>query len=688
MSLQTALQYHQNGQFAEAEAAYRRVLQTDPKNAQALHLLGLLAYQLGDYVTAIRDISKAIGLHPHEADYYSNLGLAQRAHGELQQAAESYRKALKLNPRDADMHNNLGAVLHALDDFQPAVAAYSQALRLSPDDADIKRNLGHALRSLGWLALENGQLNEALSHYQTALQLVPDDAIAHYNLGNIMRGLGRFNEAEASYRAALRLNADDADTHNNLGNVLRELGRLDEAITCYRQALVINPELHHAKAHLLHQLQYVCDWRELSALTEDVRTLIQNVPMAQIPPFVMLALPSISSAEQKKCAENWARIQFNKLQTPSFSFNREPKAKIKLGYLSADLHEHATAYLMAEVFELHDRNRFETVAYSYGPDDGSAMRRRLTKAFDHFEDVHSVSSAEIANCIYRDGVDILLDLKGYTAHNRAQILAFKPAPIQVNYLGYPGTMGASCVDYLIGDPIVTPAEHAHAYTEQLVLLPNSYQPNDRKRPLANKPSRAECGLPEAGFVFCGFNQTFKILPEVFAVWMRLLREVPDSVLWLLQANRWAEENLKREAVAQGVEATRLIFAPRLSLEQHLARQQQADVLLDTLPYNAHTTTSDALWVGVPVVTCMGDTFAGRVAASLLNAVGLPELITHNLQDYAALALKLAHEPDELARLQKILVENRNTVPLFDAVQFTRDLEAAYETMWQRWLKVV
>ncbi|MFM9913156.1 MAG: tetratricopeptide repeat protein [Methylophilaceae bacterium] len=684
MSLQTALQYHQNGQFAEAESAYRHVLQSDPNNASAWHFLGLLAYQRGDYAAAIGDISKAINLHPHEADYYSNLGLAQRAHGALQPAAESYRKALKLSSHDADLHNNLGAILHALEDFQAAIAAYNQALRLSPNDADIRQNLGYALRSLGWVALEKNQLNEALSHYQATLSYLPDDAIAHYNLGNVLRGLGRFNEAEASYRAALRSNPNDADTHNNLGNVLRELGRLDEAIACYRQALVINPELHHAKAHLLHQLQYVCEWRELAALTEDLRALIQNVPEAQIPPFVMLAVPGISRAVQKKCAENWAATQFANIQA-QFTHQRTPKPKIKIGYLSADFHEHATAYLMAEVFELHDRQRFETVAYSYGPDDGSAMRGRLSKAFDQFVDVRSLPNEQAATRIHQDGVDILVDLKGYTAHNRAQILAFKPAPIQVNYLGYPGTMGAPCVDYLIGDPIITPQEHADDYSERLVLLPNSYQPNDRKRPLGVKPSRAECGLPERGFVFCGFNQTFKILPDIFAVWMRLLHETPHSVLWLLQVNKWAEENLKREAEAQGVDASRLIFAPRLGLAQHLARQQQADVLLDTLPYNAHTTTSDALWAGVPVVTCMDETLASRVASSLLNAVGLPELVTQNLEDYADLALKLAREPDELLRVKKVLVESRNTSFLFDAVQFTRDLEAAYEGMWQSYL---
>jgi predicted O-linked N-acetylglucosamine transferase (SPINDLY family) len=396
-------------------------------------------------------------------------------------------------------------------------------------------------------------------------------------------------------------------------------------------------------------------------------------------------LPGISRAEQKKCAENWASTQFANIQprfTHRLTHKLAPTPKIKIGYLSADFHEHATAYLMAEVFELHDHSRFETVAYSYGPDDGSAMRTRLGKAFDLFVDVRSLSNEQAASRIHEDGIDILVDLKGYTAHNRAQILAFKPAPIQVNYLGYPGTMGASCVDYLIGDSILTPQEHADQYAERLILMPNSYQPNDRKRPLSAKPSRAECNLPESDFVFCGFNQTFKILPEIFAVWMRLLRETPNSVLWLLQANKWAEENLKREAEAQGIDAQRLFFAPRLNLEQHLARQQQADVLLDTLPYNAHTTTSDALWAGVPVVTCMGDNFASRVAASLLNAVGLPELITHNLQDYAALALKLAHQPNELARLRNALVENRNTAPLFDAVKFTQDLENAYKTIWQ------
>jgi predicted O-linked N-acetylglucosamine transferase (SPINDLY family) len=314
------------------------------------------------------------------------------------------------------------------------------------------------------------------------------------------------------------------------------------------------------------------------------------------------------------------------------------------------------------------------------------MRTRLKKGFDRFEDVRVLTTEDAARKIHADGIDILIDLKGYTAHTRSQILALRPAPVQVNYLGYPGTMGAKFVDYLIGDPIVTPPDHADDYTEQLALLPYSYQPNDRHRPLATKPTRAECGLPEKAFVFCGFNQTFKILPGVFDIWMRLLREVSDSVLWLLKANRWAEDNLRREATARGVAAERLIFAPRLPLAQHLARQQQADLLLDTLPYNAHTTASDALWTGVPVVTCMGDTFAARVAGSLLHAVGLSELVTHSLDDYAALSLKLALWPEELRKVREKLAANRNATPLFDTISFTRDIEVLYERMWAKWLE--
>lgn len=749
-TFQTALHYHQSGQLAQAEALYRKILLTQPGNASVLHLLGLVAYQRGDYATAVAEIGEAIAADPRQSDYHSNLGLALRAAGQPEKAVEAYRRALQLAPRDADIHNNLGSALHALGKLDEAVASYRQALRLQPNNGGVQYNLGNALfdqgdftqaaqcfaesrrampqdpdthnnlgnalrelgryeeaagcyrealrlqpdypqaaRHLGWLMQELGRHAEAVEWYRLALRQNPE-AGTHYNLANALREVGRYEEAVQSYQEALKLDPNDADTHNNLGNALRELGRLEEAIACYRKALEIAPGMHHAKAHLLHQCQHACDWRDLENLSQDVRALVRDEPEAQIPPFAMLAVQGATEAEQRRCAEQWSKTQYGKYAEAAaklgFKFKRAPKNKLRIGYLSADFHEHATAYLMAEVFELHDRERFETVAYSYGPDDKSSMRARLQQAFDWFVDIHPLTTEDAAKRIHADGIDVLVDLKGYTAHTRSQILALRPAPIQVNYLGYPGTMGAPFVDVLIGDAVVTPPDHAAHYSEKLALLPHAYQPNDRKRPIAEKPMRAECGLPDGAFVFCGFNQSFKILPEVFGVWMRLLRETPNSVLWLLQSNPLAERNLKAEAQAREVDPERLIFAPRLPLSQHLARQQWADLLLDTLPYNAHTTASDALWTGVPVVTCVGETFAGRVAASLLHAVELPELVTTSMEDYAALALKLAREPDELKRVKDKLLAVRETAPLFDAAQFTRDIESLYGEMWEGWLK--
>ncbi len=750
-TFQRAMQFHQAGRLEEAESLYRQLLAKHPANARILHLLGLAAYQRGDISTAITEIRKATEADPSQADYFSNLGLVLRAQGHPQQAVAAYRTALGLAPHDAAIHNNLGSALQDLELLDEAESSYRASLELEPEnpstlfnlgnllsqkgspdeatrcyrlalnwmpqDADIHNNLGNVLRETGqledalacyrealrlqpgypgaarhqgWLLQELGRTNEAIPCYLEATRHNHDDDVAHFNLGNALRTSGRFAEAVASYREAIRLKPDDAEMFNNMGNALRELGRLQEAIDCYRHALQIDPALHHARAHLLHQSQHACDWRELDSLSTEVRRLVNEVPEAQIAPFAFLAVPDVTAAAQRRCAENWVTGQFAKYgplrERLQFSFKHAKKMKIRLGYLSADFHEHATAYLMAEVFELHDHAHFEIVAYSYGPDDGSPMRARLNKAFEQFEDIRALTLEQAARKIHADGIDILIDLKGYTAHNRSEILALRPAPIQVNYLGYPGTMGAEFVDYLIGDPVVTPPEHAMHYTEKLVTMPHSYQPNDRHRPLPEKPGRAACGLPEQGFVFCGFNQTFKILPDVFDIWMSLLKAVPDSVLWLLQASSdLAEQNLRREAEARGVAAERLIFAPRLPLAEHLARQQQADLLLDTLPYNAHTTASDALWMGVPVITCMGETFASRVAASLLQSVGMPELITRSLQDYQAVALQLAQQPERLQDLKARLAAHRDHAPLFDTVKFTRDLETCYQAMWADYL---
>jgi predicted O-linked N-acetylglucosamine transferase (SPINDLY family) len=465
-------------------------------------------------------------------------------------------------------------------------------------------------------------------------------------------------------------------------------------MVCYRRALELMPEFHAARIKLLHQLQHACIWGA-DALGDTLETHIRIVrqvvreepvtPYNRISPFSFLALPGTTASEQKRCAEKGAQHAFQPLvslrEKLGFDFKREPGQKIHVGYLSADFHDHATMRLMAEVFELHDRSRFHITAYSSGPDNGSAMRARAKNAFDKFVDIRDDSLEGAARKIHADRIDILVDLKGYTQHSRSAILALRPAPVQVNYLGYPGTMGADFVDYLIADRFIIPPEHFEHYSEKVVWLPDCYQPNDRTRPRLAAPSRESCGLPDAGMVFCCFNQTYKITPEIFDVWCRLLQAVPGSVLWLL-AKPHVEDNLRREAERRGVDPERLVMAPGLAPEKHLARLQCADLFLDTIPYNAHTTCSDALWMGLPVITCVGETFPSRVAGSLLTAMGMPELITYNLEDYYALALSLALDREKREGMRNKIIALRDTAPLFDSVRFTRNLEAVYEKMWE------
>jgi predicted O-linked N-acetylglucosamine transferase (SPINDLY family) len=376
-----------------------------------------------------------------------------------------------------------------------------------------------------------------------------------------------------------------------------------------------------------------------------------------------------------------------KLEVPESIILANPRrrrgGRIRLGYLSADFRQHAVAMLVAGLFAHHDRQEFEVIGYSAGPNDGSDIRSRLAASFDRFIDISELSDRASAHLIHADEIDILVDLTGFTRYTRTGILAYRPAPIQVNYLGYLGTTGATFIDYIVLDRFVAPAEQQPFYSERLVYLPDCYQCNDNKRVIAeHTPSRPECDLPEESFVFCCFNNSYKITPVFFDVWMRLLHAVPTSVLWLLDTNPWAKSNLRREALARGIVAERLVFAPRLAAPLHLARHQVADLFLDTLPYNAGTTASDALWAGLPVLTCAGETFAGRVAGSLLRAIGLGELVTTSLEEYEALALRLAHEPALLARLRARLAKNRLTHPLFDTERFTRNLETAYRRMWE------
>jgi predicted O-linked N-acetylglucosamine transferase (SPINDLY family) len=638
--LRNAMRAHQAGNFNEATRLYGEVLRADPLNFQALYAMGAIYYE----ATRFEDAQRLIG------------------------------DALRINPRVPEAFFTRGCALQRLNRAHEALVCFDQALALKPNFSDAQATRATCLMALN----RNAQALESLD---LALTLDPADVTALNNRGCALQNLGRPLEAIASFDKAVALAPGSVEALVNRGSVRGVLRRYTDAAADFKSVLGIDPNYPYALGNLALYRMNACDWRHFEADKAAVAAGLQAGKRV-IYPFINVAL-SHSMADQLQCARLWVAHQAPPSPTPLWRGEIYRHQKIRVAYVSADFHAHATAALMAGVFEQHDRNRFELIALSFGPDDSSEARTRLKNAFDRFIDVREKSDAEIALLIRQMEIDIAVDLKGYTKDHRSGIFAHRPAPIQPSYLGYPGTMGAPYFDYIIADPVVIPDEHRPFYAEQIAYLPDTYQCNDSRRGIsAHHFTRKEVGLPDAGFVFCCFNNNYKIAPEIFAIWMCLLREIPASVLWLLEDNSEAMYNLKREAEVRGIAAGRLIFAPRLSGSEHLARHRVADLFLDTQPYGAHTTASDALWTGLPVLTLRGPTFASRVAASLLQAVGLPEMIADSLQAYEAMALSLARDPDALAAIRSKLVENRDLSALFDTGRFTRNLESAYISMWQ------
>jgi predicted O-linked N-acetylglucosamine transferase (SPINDLY family) len=662
------------GRPADAAAAYRQALALMPEYAELHYNLANTLLALGDPDAAIDSYRRAIALKPAYPEAYTNLAATLRERGDLGAATAAFRRAAALDPGSAEACNNLGIALCGLGALEEAVAWHRRAIALRPDHAGAYTDLGIALHRLG-------QPHEAVAAYRKAIAVDPDHAGAHNNLGVVLQELEQLDEALAHYRRARALKPHEAEAVNNQGLLLQGLGRLDEAEAAYRQAVGERPDYCEAVANLAYLRRTLCDWRELDQETELCRGLVRAGARA-FDPLAFIAMES-TPAEQLQCARQWAAARTGGtavLAPPPVA----AKDRLRIGYLSADLRQHPVSVLTAELFERHDRGRFEIAAYSYGADDGSAMRRRLVAAFDRFVEIGPLPHAAAAERIRADGIDILVDLTGHTRGARLPILAARPAPVQVNFLGFPGTLGAPFIDYVIADPIVAPLSEQQFFDETIVHLPHTFMPSDTTRAIAaTTPSRAACGLPETGFVFCCFNNSYKLAPAVFDVWMRLLRAVPGSVLWLSVGNTAARAHLAREAQARGVAPDRLVFAERMpEMADHLARHRLADLFLDTLPYNAHTTASDALWAGLPVLTCRGGSFAGRVSASLLHAAGLDALVAPDLASYEALALRLTREPAQLAAVRARLADNRSTAPLFDMARYVRTLEAAYRRMWE------
>ena len=692
----------------EALAAFERALSLEPNQAEAFYYRAMVLRGLGRNAEAVASFDRAMALRPNYPEALNNRGLALLGLQRTADALASFEHAVAMRPDYVAAHNNRGNTLLELHRLDEALESYAAALAIQPDHAQALYNRGVALQRLGRPlealdsydrllrinprhvdALNNrgvvlrGQKRapEALASFDRALALVPDHGEALNNRGLALRDLHRPQEALASHDRALALRPNDPDTLCGRGVALRELRRHGEALESFERALALDPSHPYAFAGMADAALAVCDWERTVTIARELAERIAH-DRSSITPFTLLGYSDDYALQLAAATGAVANEAPQRLQ-PLWRGGDRRRDKIRIAYLSADFHEHATALLMAGLFELHDRDRFEVIGVSYGRDDGSGMRARVVRAFDQFHDVQSMDDMGVANLLHEREVDIAVDLKGHTQHSRLGILAYRPAPVQVTYLGYPGTTGADFIDYVIADEIVLPFDQQPFFTERIVHLPDCYQVNDSKRDIAAEtPSRREAGLPEKGFVFCCFNASYKITAPLFDIWMRLLQAVDGSALWLLHDNDAAVENLRREAARRGVEPERLVFAARTDPAGHLARLRLADLCLDTLPYNAHTTGSDALWVGVPLVTATGRSFAGRVATSLLHAVGLPELAAKDLIEYEALALRLATDPSLLSEFRQRLAQNGSTRSLFDTAGFCRHLESAYTTMWE------
>jgi protein O-GlcNAc transferase len=667
---------YEQGEYELSVASYRRASELDPTFAEAHYNCGNALLKLNQSTAALASYERALSLKPASPETLLGRGNALQQLERYQEAVESYERVLQLDPNHVDSLNNAASALLVLKRAEEALRLSERAIAIKPDLAEAHSNRGGALRKLH-------RYEEAAVACERALELKPDYAQALGNLGNALLALERPGEALEYCERAIALNPDLPEAHDNRGGALMALKRTEEAAEAYVRLREISPDYELAAGALVHARTLCCDWREEAAgrdwLIKGVR---EGRPVAH--PFVFVTI-SDSPALHLECARMYVARELPSVPQPLWRGERYKHDRIRVAYLSADFHDHATAVLMAGLFEAHDRRGFEIIGVSYGPEDASAIRRRLEQGFDRFVEVRNSRDEEVAGLLRSMEIDIAVDLKGYTQNSRPRILARRPAPIQVSYLGFPGTLGLDQIDYILADPIVVPPEHYAHYSEAVVSLPDTYQVNDSKRLIdEHTPTRAEVGLPPSGFVFCCFNHNYKITSTVFAIWMRLLQEVPGSVLWLLEDNAAAARNLRREVIQHGVDPARLVLAPRIANGAHLARHQLADLFLDTLPYNAHTTTSDALWAGVPVLTCLGNAFPGRVAASLLHAVGLPDLVTQNLDEYAGKALELARDPARIAELRARLSKNRSTRPLFDTARFCRHLEVSYTTMWQRY----
>jgi protein O-GlcNAc transferase len=714
-----AYRQYQAGNSARAEEICRELLAQEPPIAEAVYLMGVIAHDVSQldrageffqwasrlspdnavFVNALGEVNlalkkspealacfqRALALRPAYERSHNNLGRLLHGQGDLKGAHASFSEAVRLNPRYTTALNNLGAVLQAMSRFQEAAACFRSAIQQKPDYPEANFNLGAALQTLG-------DSVGALQHFQRAIELRPNYARAHFQMGQVLEAFRHDYAALAAYEQAARLQPEDVEFLQKLGDFLTLKGDWESAIATLERAAALAPDRPEPFARLSYARQLVCDWHQYDAdqqrLWHDCEKALQQGQQLAVTPFQALTLPW--SLERQLIIAN-SSCQATVRQNKERGFKRlsprpekTPTGRIRIGYLSGDYYDHPISHLIQGLFGSHDRNRFEIFTYGFGKGDDSTYRKRIVSGSEHFVELGALSIPAIADRIAADGVQILVDLMGHTGINRLSTLALRPAPIQVNFLGMLGTIGGDFMDYLITDRTVTPPEYAPYFVETFVTMPHSYLIAEPEASIPeNTIDRSKYGLPDNAFVYCSFNSSYKLEPRMFGVWMRILSQVPESVLWLHSPGTLFEKNLRREAEGAGVDPSRIIFASFVPRPEHMRRHHAADLFLDTLLYNAAATASLSLQMSLPVLTCLGNTFGSRIGASLLNTVGLPELITANLEDYERLAVELARNPTRLKEYRDRLSAGRPTSPLYDTARFVRHLEQAYQTMWER-----
>ena len=740
---QDGVAYLNLGRLADAERAFRAMLETAPTHVGALNLLTIVLMSMQRYEEAETFVKAAINVNQRSDVTFYNYGLILKALNRPREALQQFDKALALNGAVAETWNNRGTVLNDLEEYDRAISDFDRSISLDPHLVAAFCNKGKSLSELrrhdeafaaydkalalkpdlpeAWLGRGNvlaslERHDQAVAAYDKALALKPDLPEAWLGRGNVLASLKRHDQAVAAYDRALMLKPNLAEAWLGRGNVFLEIRRYDAALAAYDKALSFKPDLAEAwlgrgfalgrtkrhqeaaaayadllkadpmfpftKGRLLFQKMRSCDWSELGTLIDEIESDVCSGRLSAEP----FGWQGVARSERSLyfCAKMYNKKEFPKFVGGSTRQPLNNHGKIRIGYLSGELREQATSHLIVGVLESHNRSRFEIYGIDNGWDDQSEIRRRISASVNGMIQIRQLSDQLAVAAIQDNQIDILVNLNGYFGEMRMGVFARRCAPVQVNYLGFPGTLGADYMDYIVADQHVIPEAHREFFTEKVVYMPDCYQANDNRKKIGTHDfTRAELGLPEDAFVFCCFNNSYKIVPDVFESWMKLLERIEGSVLWLINDNTAALSNLRREASARGIDIGRLVFAKRMALSDHLARHRSADLFLDTLPYNAHTTASDALWAGLPVLTRIGETFAGRVAASLLHAVGLPELITRTREEYERIAIDLATYPTELALIRAKLAQNRLTTPLFDTQLFTRQLESAYEAMYKR-----